>query len=134
MQAEDAATDMGGQSNAAVAAAAAVLQEASTAVAKQLQRAIPEAQNMFSEEHAGAAAAVPHAGLSQEDASASEGSGSEVHTKSYMCFVQLVVRSYSLLQAYHAGRQWKCNVLRSCPVGHVFDFITSLPLHSSYQI
>ena len=49
MQAEDAATDMGGQTKAAVAAAEAVLQESATAVAKQLQRAIPEAHNMFSE-------------------------------------------------------------------------------------
>ncbi|KAL3138740.1 Nuclear/nucleolar GTPase 2 [Trebouxia sp. C0010 RCD-2024] len=55
--AEDAATDMGGQATAAVAAAEALLQEATTAVAKQLQQAIPEAQNLFSEEDAGPATA-----------------------------------------------------------------------------
>jgi len=59
MQAEDAATDMGGQATKAVAAAEAVLQEASTAVAKQLQRAIPEAQNLFLEEDAGPSGSAP---------------------------------------------------------------------------
>lgn len=49
---------MGGQATAAVAAAEAVLQEATTAVAKQLQCAIPEAQNLFSEEDAGPAHAL----------------------------------------------------------------------------
>lgn len=48
---------MGGQATAAVAAAEALLQEATTAVAKQLQQAIPEAQNLFSEEDAGPATA-----------------------------------------------------------------------------
>lgn len=47
---------MGGQTRAAVAAAEAVLQESVTAVAKQLQRAIPEAHNMFSAEDAAPAA------------------------------------------------------------------------------
>ena len=43
---------MGGQATAAVAAAEAVLQEAATAVAKQIRKAIPEAQNMFPDEAA----------------------------------------------------------------------------------
>lgn len=75
---------MGGQATAAVAAAEAVLQEATTAVAKQLQRAIPEAQNLFSEEDAGPAhPGEVEAEASQEDGSAqpseSEGSDGEVH-------------------------------------------------------
>ena len=61
LQAEDAATDMGGQTRAAVAAAEAVLQESVTAVAKQLQRAIPEAHNMFSAEDAAPAAETAEA-------------------------------------------------------------------------
>ena len=61
LQAEDAATDMGGQTRAAVAAAEAVLQESVTAVAKQLQRAIPEAHNMFSAEDAAPAAGTADA-------------------------------------------------------------------------
>lgn len=74
---------MGGQATAAVAAAEAVLQEATTAVAKQLQRAIPEAQNLFSEEDAGPAhSREVEAEASQEDGSAqpseSEDSGGEV--------------------------------------------------------
>ena len=56
LQAEDAATDMGGQATAAVAAAEAVLQEAAAAVAKQIRKPIPEAQNMFSDEAADPAA------------------------------------------------------------------------------
>lgn len=78
LQAEDAATDMGGQTKAAVAAAEAVLQESATAVAKQLQRAIPEAHNMFSEADAAPAAedaAQPSARQDEEgslDVSASD--------------------------------------------------------------
>ena len=63
---------MGGQAAAAVAAAEAVLQEATTAVAKQLQRAIPEAQNLFSEEDAGPA----HSGEVEAEAEASQEGGS----------------------------------------------------------
>lgn len=77
LQAEDAATDMGGQATAAVAAAEAVLQETSTAVAKQLQRAIPEAQNLFSDEDAGPKAAADGEGSAEP--SDSEDSASEVH-------------------------------------------------------
>lgn len=76
---------MGGQARAAVAAAEAVLQEATTAVAKQLQKAIPEAQNLFSEEDAGPALAHAldaDAEAFQEDGSAqpsdSEDSDGEV--------------------------------------------------------
>ena len=65
-----------------MAAAEAVLQEASTAVAKQLRKAIPEAQNMFSSDDAVDPAAEPadcnaaHAeGL---DISDSENSSAEV--------------------------------------------------------
>ena len=81
LQAEDAATDMGGQTKAAVAAAEAVLQESATAVAKQLQRAIPEAHNMFSEADAAPAAedaAQPSARQDEEgslDVSASDSDG-----------------------------------------------------------
>ncbi len=82
VQAEDAATDMGGQATKAVAAAEAVLQEATTAVAKQLQRAIPEAQNLFSGEDAGPAEAPADGELSQSEGSAqpsdSEDSDAEV--------------------------------------------------------
>lgn len=75
---------MGGQATAAVAAAEAVLQEATTAVAKQLQRAIPEAQNLFSEEDAGPAhSGEVEAEASQEGGSAqpseSDNSDGEVH-------------------------------------------------------
>ena len=70
LQAEDAATDMGGQATKAVAAAEAVMQEATAAVAKQLQRAIPEAQNLFSEEDAGPAANPADRAVSQDESSA----------------------------------------------------------------
>lgn len=70
VQAEDAATDMGGQATKAVAAAEAVLQEASTAVAKQLQRAIPEAQNLFLEEDAGPSGSAPDGEIFQSEGSA----------------------------------------------------------------
>ena len=70
MQAEDAATDMGGQATKAVAAAEAVLQEASTAVAKQLQRAIPEAQNLFLEEDVGPSGSAPDGHMFQIEGSA----------------------------------------------------------------
>ena len=74
---------MGGQATAAVAAAEAVLQEATTAVAKQLQRAIPEAHNLFSGDDAGPAHALDaEAEAFQEDGSAqpsdSEDSDGEV--------------------------------------------------------
>lgn len=69
---------MGGQATAAVAAAEAVLQEATTAVAKQLQRAIPEAQNLFSEEDAGPANALDAEAIaSHEDDSSAQPSNSE---------------------------------------------------------
>lgn len=68
--AEDAATDMGGQATKAVAAAEAVLQEASTAVAKQLQRAIPEAQNLFLEEDVGPSGSAPDGHMFQSEGSA----------------------------------------------------------------
>lgn len=70
LQAEEAATEMGGQAKAAVAAAAAVLEEATTAVAKQLQRAIPEAQNLFLEEDAGPAGQADADEVSQSEGSA----------------------------------------------------------------
>lgn len=69
---------MGGQATAAVAAAEAVLQEATTAVAKQLQQAIPEAQNLFSEEDAGpATAAAVDGDASQESAQPSDSEDSD---------------------------------------------------------
>ena len=68
---------MGGQATAAVAAAEAVLQEATTAVAKQLQQAIPEAQNLFSEEDAGPATAAALDGEASQP-SDSEESDAEV--------------------------------------------------------
>ena len=77
LQPEDAATDMGGQAKAAVAAAEAVLQEASAAVAKQLQRAIPEAQDLFSDEDAGHTAPADAEGCAHP--SGSQDSASEVH-------------------------------------------------------
>ena len=71
---------MGGQATAAVAAAEAVLQEATTAVAKQLQRAIPEAHNLFSEEDAGPAPA-PHAHLLDQDASPQPSDNEDSHAE-----------------------------------------------------
>ena len=93
MQAEDAATDMGGQATKAVAAAEAVLQEASTAVAKQLQRAIPEAQNLFLEEDAGPSGSAPDGEILQSEGSAqpsdSQDSDAEVcylfHLAAHQC-------------------------------------------------
>ncbi len=94
MQAEDAATDMGGQATKAVAAAEAVLQEASTAVAKQLQRAIPEAQNLFLEEDAGPSGSAPDGEIIQSEGSAqpsdSQDSDAEVcypsHLATHQCW------------------------------------------------
>ena len=95
MQAEDAATDMGGQATKAVAAAEAVLQEASTAVAKQLQRAIPEAQNLFLEEQAGpSSGSAPDGEILQGEGSAqpsdSQDSDAEVcylvHLAAHQCW------------------------------------------------
>lgn len=84
VQAQDAATDMAGQTKAAVAAAEAVLQESATAVAKQLQKPIPEAHGMFSPEDAAPAADaqaqdVDAAPQASDDVS---GSDSEAEVKS----------------------------------------------------
>lgn len=77
MQAEDAATDMGGQATKAVAAAEAVLQEASTAVAMQLQRAIPGAQSLFLEEDAGPSGSAPDGEIFQSEGSAQPSDGQD---------------------------------------------------------
>ena len=86
LQAEDAATEMGGQATAAVAAAEAVLQEVAAAVAKQIRKPIPEAQNMFSDEAADPAASpddLDNIVLPEQDpaqSSADEDSGGQVHS------------------------------------------------------
>lgn len=76
---------MAGQTKAAVAAAEAVLQESATAVAKQLQKAIPEAHGMFFKEDAAPAAAdLTVEQAAREDAHASEeasGSDSEAEVR-----------------------------------------------------
>ena len=92
VQAEDAATDMGGQATAAAAAAEAVLQEATTAVAKQLQRAIPEAQNLFSEEDAGPAHAEEEAEASQEFGSAQSSDSEESEGEVYCRLLRFLFR------------------------------------------
>lgn len=78
---------MGGQATAAVAAAEAVLQEATTAVAKQLQRAIPEAQNLFSEEDAGPANALDAEAEASQEYRSAQPSDSEDSEEEVQFFV-----------------------------------------------
>lgn len=92
---------MGGQATAAVAAAEAVLQEATTAVAKQLQRAIPEAQNLFSEEDAGPAGAAALGGEAlQESAQPSDSEGSDAEV---CCVCRMFCRTLFILVTAHVN-------------------------------